>query len=309
VVGGDSLVGSGLLRALAVSRHRTFATTRRVDSLGPNRLFLDFEKYNEFTPPAEVDDVFVVAAATNYERCEREPLARKTNVELIPRFVEDQLRRGLFVHYISTNSVFGGERPWPAEDDPHLPGIAYAQQKSEAEAAISAFAKKLGAENRLSIVRLTKILGLETSPLPNWFAAWARGETVQPFQDLIFAPMSVQFVGRALGILGEMRIPGNLHLSGAENVSYVSFALALSKAHGIKRTLITPTTAAEKGIDIAFKPTFSGLGMGRTIKLSGIGPQTLDSVIADLMSARLSEKDSQNEYLNNSSNDLSSLRI
>ena len=219
------------------------------------------------------------------------------------------MRRGLFVHYISTNSVFGGERPWPAEDDPHLPGIAYAQQKSEAEAAISAFAKKLGAENRLSIVRLTKILGLETSPLPNWFAAWARGETVQPFQDLIFAPMSVQFVGRALGILGEMRIPGNLHLSGAENVSYVSFALALSKAHGIKRTLITPTTAAEKGIDIAFKPTFSGLGMGRTIKLSGIGPQTLDSVIADLMSARLSEKDSQNEYLNNSSNDLSSLRI
>lgn len=291
VVGGDSLVGNGLVRALEERGNRAYSTTRRAKTLNSKRVMLNFEKYQEFTPPTDVDFIYVVAAATNYERCEGDPLARKINVELIPRFVEDQLRRGLFVAFISTNSVFGGERPWPAEDDPHAPGIPYAQQKSEAEAAMHAAATKLGAENQLAIVRLTKILDPETSPLPNWFAAWGRGDAVQPFKDLIFAPMSVQFVGCALAILGEKRIPGHLHLSGADNVSYVTFAQALAKAADIPSTLIAPTTAVEKGIHIAFKPAYSGLGMRRTTKLSGVLPQSLESVIADLMAPHQSKKE------------------
>jgi dTDP-4-dehydrorhamnose reductase len=86
--------------------------------------------------------------------------------------------------------------------------------------------------------------------------------------------------------LGQKRIPGRLHLSGADNVSYVAFAQALAMAAGISPTLIAPTTALEKGVNIAFKPTYSGLGMHRTTALSGVLPQTLDSVIADLMVAR-----------------------
>ena len=154
-----------------------------------------------------------------------------------------------------------------------------------------AAAKKLSAEKQLAVVRLTKILDPATSPIPNWFAAWDRGESIHPFEDLIFAPMSAQFVGRALAILGEKQIPGNLHLSGADNVSYVTFAQVLAKSTGISSTLISPTTAVEKGIHIAFKPTYSGLGMRRTTKLSGILPQALDSVIADLMAARQFKKD------------------
>jgi dTDP-4-dehydrorhamnose reductase len=286
VVGGDSLVGEGLLYALEERGHRAYSTTRRIDTLNSKRVKLDFEKFEEFIPPSDVDLIFVVAAATNYERCEKDPLARKINVELIPRFVEAQLQRGLFVIFISTNSVFGGERPWPAEDDPHLPGIPYAQQKSEAEAAMRTAAVKLGAENRLAIVRLTKILDPNTSPLPNWFSAWNKGEVIEPFEDLIFAPMSVQYVGRALSILGEKRRSGNLHLSGAENVSYVKFAQELANAVSASNTLIAPTTSIQKGINIAFKPTYSGLGMARTTNLTGVLPQTLESVIEDLLAAK-----------------------
>ena len=286
VVGGDSLVGEGLLHALEERGHRAYSTTRRIDTLNSKRVNLDFEKFEEFIPPSDVDLIFVVAAATNYERCEKDPLARKINVELIPRFVEAQLQRGLFVIFISTNSVFGGEKPWPAEDDPHLPGIPYAQQKSEAEAAIRTAAVKLGTENRLAIVRLTKILDSNTSPLPNWFSAWSKGEVIEPFEDLIFAPMSVQYVGRALSILGEKRISGNLHLSGSENVSYVKFARELANAVSASNVPIASTTSIQKGINIAFKPTYSGLGMVRTTNLSGVLPQTLGSVIADLLAAR-----------------------
>jgi dTDP-4-dehydrorhamnose reductase len=193
------------------------------------------------------------------------------------------LEQGVFVSFISTNTVFGGERPWPQENDSHEPRIAYARQKAEGEAEIRSAAQRLGAADRLNIVRLTKILNASVSPLPAWFAAWQRGQPVEPFSDLIFAPMSLSFVGGALATLGEKRIAGNLHLSGAENVSYVELAYALARRLDVDTTLIRPTTAVAKGLNIPFKPRFSGLGMARTTPLSGIQPQRLDQVADDLV--------------------------
>lgn len=285
VVGGDSLVGAELVRALHARGHPVFGSTRRKDTVSARRVYLDFDAPAPPELPPQVDYAFVVGAATNYDRCETDPAAWRTNVESIPRLVARLLERGLFVTFISTNSVFGGERPWPDEQDPHSPGIAYARHKAEGEKAMRAAAARLGAADRLNIVRMTKILAPDTPPLPNWFAAWRRGETVQPFADLIFAPMSVQFVASALATLGEKRIPGDLHLSGAANVSYVDFASALCGKMGLDSRLIAPTTAVEKGVNILFKPRYSGLGMRRTTELSGITPQPLAGVVEDLLAA------------------------
>jgi dTDP-4-dehydrorhamnose reductase len=284
VVGADSLVGGSLLKALARRGHSAYGTTRRREQTGPGRLFLDFESTEPFLAPADAGYAFVVAAATNYDRCEKDPMARVINEELTPRTVAELLKQGLFATFISTNSVFGGERSWPHEDAKHDPQIPYAAQKSRAEDAVRAFARELGAEDRLNIVRLTKILDATTSPLPAWFAAWERGETIEPFADLIFAPMSSRFVGEALATVGEKRVAGHLHLSGAENVSYVDLARAFARRKGVGEKLIRPSSATAKGIHIAFKPRFSGLGMERTTALTGLHPQPLDAVVADVIS-------------------------
>lgn len=286
VVGGDSLVGKVLAQTLEGQGHCVYSTTRRINTLNARRIFLDFEKNQDFTPPANVSCIYVVAAATSYEHCENDPIAYKINVELIPRFIEKQLQRGFFIVFISTNSVFGGERPWPLEDDPHTPRISYAKQKSEAESLMRATAERLGAQEQLAIVRLTKILDSETSPLPSWFDSWGKGRLIRPFDDLIFSPISPQFVARSLVILGEKRISGNLHLSGAENISYVFFAKALAIAAGISLEMITPTTAIKEKVFIPFKPIFSGIGMERTTRLTGILPQELSEVISDLYLVR-----------------------
>lgn len=286
VVGGDSLVGGGLLRALERRDHKVLASTRRRDTLDVKRVHLDFESDEPFRAPPGIDYAYIVAAATNYERCEKDPLAYRINVELIPRLVASLLEQGVFVTFISTNSVFGGERPWPGEDDPHAPGIAYAKQKDEAEQVIRADVRRLNAEDRFNIVRLTKILDQNTPPLPNWFAAWGRGEAIQPFADLIFAPMSVRFVGEALATIGEKRQPGNLHLSGAENVSYVDLAIKLATAAGVDASLIEPTISEKKGIHIPFKPRYSGIGMQKTSALTGLQPQSIDDVVLDLVHGR-----------------------
>jgi len=271
-----------LVRALIRRNQRVIASTRRPDSVGEGKVFLDFESESRFMVPAGINYVYIVAAATNYERCETDPLAYRINVEFTPRLVGWLLEQGVFVTFISTNSVFGGDRPWPHEDDPHSPGIPYARQKAEAEIAIQEIVRRLNAADRINVVRLTKILGRTTSPLPNWFRAWDRGEAIEPFSDLTFAPMSVRFVGESLATIGEFRAPGALHLSGAENVSYVDLARCLAARMGVPATLISPTTAEAKGVHIPFKPKYSGIGMQKTTHITGLQPQVLDDVVLDI---------------------------
>jgi dTDP-4-dehydrorhamnose reductase len=282
IVGADSLVGGGVLRALERRGHLVFSSTRRRSTVSGRRIYLDYDDPDVPALPSQIDYVFLIAAATNYARCESDPAAWRTNVESIPRVATALLQRGLFVTFISTNSVFGGERPWPNEDDPQAPGIAYARHKAEGESAIRAASKRLGSEDRLNIVRLTKILSRETSPLPAWFAAWEHGQAVHPFSDLIFAPISVRFVGDALATIGEKRLSGSLHLSGADNVNYVDLANILAMRMAVPSDLIAPTTSTEKGVNILFKPRYSGIGMRCTSQLTGITPQQLDDVARDL---------------------------
>ncbi len=282
VIGADSLVGASLMKSLHQSGEEVYGTTRRRNSAGARRIYLDFEDPESYQLPMKATYAYVVAAATNYDRCETDPLARKINVELTPRLVEALLSQGLFVTLISTNSVFGGERPWPHEEDLHDARIAYAIQKHEAEERSFATASDQGVLDRFNVVRLTKILGSETSPLPGWIAAWKQKNAIEPFSDLIFAPMSVQFVGSALAAIGGKRVAGGLHLSGSRNVSYVDLAHALAGSLSIDSSLIVPSSATAKGIHIAYKPTYSGLGMERTTQLTGVLPQPLEDVVRDI---------------------------
>ncbi len=285
VVGGDSLVGGGVIRALRKRGHTCVATTRRKESVSEDRVYLDFRDQQVFKAPSNVNYAFIIAATTNYERCETDPEAHSTNVEHIPRLVLSLLSQGVFVTFISTNSVFGGDQAWPEEDAPHDPRIAYAIQKSLGEKNILAGAEEAGTLDLLNIVRLTKILTPDVSPLPMWRAAWEKGEIVEPFSDLLFAPMSVEFVSESLVTIGEHRISGQLHLSGAENVSYPQLAESMARRLGVSSDLIEPTTSTAKGIEIAFKPRFSGLGMTRTTRLTGLLPQKLDALIDGIFPA------------------------
>lgn len=117
IVGGDSLVGGALFETLKRRGRRALASTRRTDSRGSDWFYLDFEEPGSFSAPSGASYAYIVAAATDYSRCEKDPLAHQINVEFIPLLIASLLEQGLFVTFISTNSVFGGERPWPGEDD------------------------------------------------------------------------------------------------------------------------------------------------------------------------------------------------
>ncbi len=282
VVGGDSLVGREVFQVLKEQNKPVISTTRRLETVNSERIYLDFSVADSYRVPDTIEHAFVIAAATDYTRCEEDPMAVKVNVEFIPMAIQALLRQGIFVSYISTNSVFGGEQAWPNEDAPHFPGIAYAQQKSDSEKVLADYAQAINAQDGYQVIRLTKILDLTTPPLPNWLESWNKGEVVTPFADLIFAPMSRQFVSQSIVQVGETQKSGDFHLSGAENISYVDLAHLIAQKVGVSAELIKATTAVEKGVHIAFKPKYSGLGMARTTRLCNIEPQHISSVIDDI---------------------------
>jgi dTDP-4-dehydrorhamnose reductase len=281
IVGADSLVGAALVQASRSAGRRCYATTRRADTVSCERLFLDLSEPAAFCPPEDADTAILCAGITPYGKCETDPAAYAINVCGPARLAGALADAGLFVIYLSSNTVFGGERAFCNEHDALSPRFAYAAQKAQAEAALS---ETLSARaQHFSIVRLTKVLAVDTPPLPDWRRELAAGRVIHPFTDLIFAPISIHFAAQSLLTIAAARRPGRFHLSGKENLSYADFALQMAAAMGLPSKLVQPTTAQAAGVKIAFQPRYSALGMAITQTELDIAPQPADSVVADLL--------------------------
>jgi dTDP-4-dehydrorhamnose reductase len=287
VVGADGFVGRRLVAELEASAFDVIGTTRRPETLSHSRVFLDLAQSPlGFTPPAALDQALLLAGTTNYGRCETDPQAPLVNVTHMAHLAQRLFEAGAFVTFVSSNTVFGGERPWCAEDAPLSPGLAYGRQKAAAETALAATAARLGAADRFRVVRLTKVLAPSTPPLPDWFDRIERGADLRPFSDLVFAPISLPAAARFLVGMAGLRAPGAFHFSGAENVDYAEFARRLLSALGRPASLLQPTSSAAEGVSIPFRPTYSGLGMERTTRETGVSPEPLEHVIAYLIAER-----------------------
>jgi dTDP-4-dehydrorhamnose reductase len=281
IVGVDSLVGAATAQAFRDRGRPVYGTTRRRETVSDERLFLDLSDPAAFRVPPDIDAAVICAAVTPYGQCETDPAAFDVNVQGPARLAGKLANAGVFVVYLSSNTVFGGNRPYCNEDDPVTPGFPYAEQKAQAEYALSEALSDQS--DAWCIVRLTKVLAPHTPPLPHWSRDLSAGRPIHPFADLIFAPISCQFAARSLVRVAEARLPGRFHLSGKENLSYADFAIQTVAAMGLPAELVQPTTAVAAGVRIAFQPRFSALGMARTQARLDISPQPADSVVADLL--------------------------
>jgi dTDP-4-dehydrorhamnose reductase len=289
IVGGDSFLGHKLANDLGLLGHSVTTTTRQKEKVNNNSILLDLAELPKILP-TNFDYSILLAGIWNYQECETSQVAWKVNVDNMQLLAKHLLLSGSKVSFVSSNTVFGGERPWCHENDEHSPMFAYAEHKSAGESAILKTAAAGSFEDRLSIVRLTKILGVETSPIPGWLDDFAAGKPVTPFSDLIFAPISVEFAAKGVAQIALSELNGNFHLSGKENIDYCRFAINLAEHFGFDPSIIKPTTSTEAGVSISFLPTYSGLGMNRTQSMLGISPQTLTEVMDDLLKQYKSEK-------------------
>jgi dTDP-4-dehydrorhamnose reductase len=120
-------------------------------------------------------------------------------------------------------------------------------------------AEEDGVTDLIKIVRFSKILDVDTSPIPSWIQSWSRAEQTKAFKDLIFAPITLDYSVSYLSLILESKEPGYYHVSGSEDVDYVTFAKFLAKSLDYPSNLVSETTSLEAGIEIPFLPKFSGL--------------------------------------------------
>jgi dTDP-4-dehydrorhamnose reductase len=287
VVGANGLVGAALLTEYARAGQAPYGTTRRRGTVAGDILHLDLaDDQMRLTLPAGVGVVFLAAAMADYTACEVDPLVYRVNVPNTVRLAGQVWEQGGRFIFISSNTVFGGDRPFCHEDDAISPSIAYSRHKAEAEERLKALARAMHAVERLTIVRLTKVLTTSVPPLPEWFARLEAGDRIRPFADLSFAPISLARTVGALRQIGDSALPGIFHLSGGNNVSYVEFARCLVATMGLAEHLVVPTTAQAAGVKLGWSPRYSGIGMARTTRLLGIEPEPLETVVAQLVAER-----------------------
>jgi dTDP-4-dehydrorhamnose reductase len=279
VVGGDSFIGRSLIKRHEATGATVFWTSRRKQE-SERVSFLDFSlPLVEWELPPGIAVAYLCAAVTRIKDCEENPAAAyKANVESMLYIAEKLLNNGIFVIFLSTNSVFSGARPKQRSDGPYSPISEYGRQKAEAEQ------RMLVLPGNKAIVRLTKVLSSDSGLVSHWVAKLNCGERLSAFGAMYMAPISLKFAVDLLYRIGEGRWPGIYQISGLEDLSYANFAQLLAIRLGASSSIVDISNSCVETHHVA-AARYSTLDMTEVTRRFGITPQPVLDVIDDLLSA------------------------
>jgi dTDP-4-dehydrorhamnose reductase len=279
VIGGVSPIGTALSAALRREGMRVATTSRRSGAAGADH-YLDLETLSglDALPPAAA--TAIVAAETRFSVCDAEPsrtgrINRDAPVEIARRRLADGGR----VLFFSSIAVFDGGVDRIAETARPKPNSVYGRQKAEAEREIF----KLSGTS--AVLRPAKVVHPDFPLFAQWCGALGRGEPIDPFHDMFFAPVFVDVVAEAAASL--MRAPearGAFHVSASETISYADAALRIAARLGAEPGLVRPVSARDR-LDprTAWLPDYARLDCSRLTRRTGFTPPPpLDAVDAFL---------------------------
>ncbi|MEM1445113.1 MAG: sugar nucleotide-binding protein [Planctomycetota bacterium] len=250
IIGGDSTIGQALARE-AHRRGVSLLRTSRRDSADPDIINLDLSDVSAIdalSMPSPPCRVYVLAAATSLRVCEEHPReTARVNVDAVTRLAHRAAAIGATPVMVSTNLVFDGTQAKVSAEAAPNPKTAYGQQKARAERAVR--------EVDGVVIRPTKVLPPEPPLLAGWREALRRGERVQAFTDLWFAPVPITALVNSLLEAN----PGIHHLSGKHDMSYYEAALHIAQRVDADPGLVVPAKAADAGIPAAQRPRHTTL--------------------------------------------------
>jgi len=264
VVGASGLIGRGLVARLRAEGRPVVATSRR-DEPGMPRLDLSAD-LSGWAPPQSVAVAYLCAAMTSLEQCRVHPReSYAVNVTGTMTIARALSRQGTLVVFPSSNLVFDGSVPYQRAEATTCPRTEYGRQKAEVE-------RQLRELPHICVVRFTKVLGPATPLLTQWSESLRRNEVVQPFLDMVMAPVSVRLAVDVLCRIGQRRIEGLLQVSGSRDVAYAEAAVRLASRLQANRTLVQPRKVADAGLHLEHVPTHTTLDCSRMATELGLQP-------------------------------------
>ncbi|HEY1793215.1 MAG TPA: sugar nucleotide-binding protein [Opitutaceae bacterium] len=258
IVGGDSTIGRAVGRCLEGRGFAVERTSRRAGAAAAGRVELDLAR--ELDPGLLAGRRFSVAvfcaAVASQEACRADPAgSREVNVVRTAQLARRLADGGTFLVHLSTNLVFDGSRPHPAEDDAACPRTEYGRQKAEAEEAV----RRCTAQS--AVIRLTKVLHGNLPLLAAWRRDLGAGRPVRAFGNV---PCSVLELGAAadgIALVAARRARGVWHFSNAEDIRYTGLAAALARRLNAPAGLVRAAEGA--GGEGGSQARFAALGARR----------------------------------------------
>jgi len=278
VVGADGLLGGALWRYwLAAGRPVLATSLLEIPEAGPV-VRLDLNQGEEAWPKLPACRAAVLCAAiAGLAQCRQQPAAtRRVNVTQTLALARRLADQGCFVVFLSTNLVFDGSRPWRRADEPTCPMTEYGRQKAEAEAGLAT----LG--DRAAVVRLTKVFHPDLPLLRGWRESLQAGRPIQPFADVVCAPIRLEATIRCLAQVAERCLPGIWQLSATADISYAAIAQRLARHGGCDPALVRPQPA-RTAADLEHKPRFTTLDATRAARELGFAIQSPEAVVDDAL--------------------------
>ncbi len=280
IVGADGIIGSALAESLKNSSFDMYSTTRRMVLADSERSFF----LNLLNPDANgltkqfLDNcsggtAFILAAETSVAECARNPnQTHAINVIGTKAIAQFLIESGMRVVFLSTNLVFDGSIPHRNADDSPCPQTEYGKQKAEAEQ------KLLAMSSDSVIVRLTKVFNTDHSLIKSWCESLRANQIIQPFSDMVVAPVSLNHAVNVLCRLVDAQAKGIFHVSGPEDVTYADIAKQLAKQLGCSRDLVQPVKSDVQEGDRF--PAHTTLDTGRLEQVLGVAEHDVWSFLA-----------------------------
>ena len=178
------------------------------------------------------------AAATNVDWCEDHPeQAQAINVQASAVLAEIASTLDAQLLYVSTDSVFAGDRGGYAETCNPAPVNVYANSKLAGERATLE-------SNPSAIVARVSIYGWNAQDKQS-LAEWVlrrleEGNQVPGFTDIFFTPILVNDLVPILFAMLQERLTGLYHVTGAERISKFEFARKVAATFGFDPEQVTP---------------------------------------------------------------------
>ena len=252
IIGADSNIGSNLATFLDTKGYSVWQTTRHLNAVSGQRIFLDLSKDLTYwsPPPVTFCTVYLFAAVTSIERCRIYPeSSRLINVTNTVLLAEKFSAFGAFVVFLSSNAVFDGEIPFAKIGNPINPQNEYGRQKAEVEKILLALQKNI------CVVRLGKVIFSNMPLLTDWVNKLRSNEKIFPFSDMFMAPVSMSFALCALHKIAKNNLNGIVQVTAFDDISYAEAAYYISERINCRPDLVNPISYKNSGISFSAKYT------------------------------------------------------
>ncbi|MGJ8652853.1 MAG: UDP-4-amino-4,6-dideoxy-N-acetyl-beta-L-altrosamine transaminase [Opitutaceae bacterium] len=282
VTGASGLLGSAFIERARIKGWRVLAHSRSNETVSGDYIVWDHSDLRDSSTVKVLIDryrpfaVFHLAALTNVDWCERNPEETYAFNEGVSRLLSAESREaGIPIIYVSTDSVFAGDRGDYSETDVPEPTNVYSASKLAGEYAVAE-------ENPDHLVVRANIFGwnrLAKKSLAEWVLGQLENdETVPGFTDCMFAPLYVGTLSELLIRLHESDFRGTIHAASRPALSKYDFARKIAKQFGCVDSRIQETSMDD--VDFAaVRPRNSSLDPSKMEEVLGIAATSIDDEI------------------------------